>query len=149
MVTIKVSIPDELHKKLKHIAIDEGKTLKAIVIEALTKYVSERRKPKFNVRDAVAKLGFTTLSELIKTGMVESPEELISKAISEGVRVFETPQGDYVLVDPDLWHRFEKEVLNSHKDPDEVNDDKLRSLLEMLHRNAIVYLDLEDGWRPV
>ena len=38
MGRLHVVIPDDLHRKLKHRAIDEGKSVKQLVIEILEKY---------------------------------------------------------------------------------------------------------------
>jgi len=153
LVEMRLVIPDELHKKLKHIAIDEDKTLKDLIIDVLRQYVQSKSQPqgqsKSKLREVLSKTGYATLGELVKTGRIKRPDRFISKAIAEGVKVFETPNNDYVLVDPDLWRRFEKEVLGSRKDPEEVGDEKLKSLLELLHKNAIVYLDMDEGWRLV
>jgi hypothetical protein len=38
-------IPEELHKELKRLALDQDMTLKALVLAALTEYL-ERHRPK-------------------------------------------------------------------------------------------------------
>jgi predicted HicB family RNase H-like nuclease len=42
MVNINIQIPDELHKKIKLIAVKEDKTIKEYIIEVLTKEAKGR-----------------------------------------------------------------------------------------------------------
>ena len=39
-------IPNEIIKELKHLSIDEGKTVTDLLIEALTEYLNKKRKSK-------------------------------------------------------------------------------------------------------
>jgi len=43
MVGFNLDIPEETHKELKHISIDEGMTMEDIVLMLIVKYVKKKR----------------------------------------------------------------------------------------------------------
>ena len=46
MGELRISIPDDLHKQLKKMALDEGSSLKKVVIQVLKAYAERKAEPK-------------------------------------------------------------------------------------------------------
>lgn len=48
MGNVRITIPDQLHKDLKHISIDEKMALKELIVKALQKYRDGKRNQRNN-----------------------------------------------------------------------------------------------------
>jgi predicted transcriptional regulator len=44
MIRTSITLPEELFKNLQHLAVDESKTLKELMSEAIAEYVRRKRK---------------------------------------------------------------------------------------------------------
>ncbi len=44
MLTTTITLPEEVYKRLKHLAVDEGKKLRQMMSEAIEEYVTHKEK---------------------------------------------------------------------------------------------------------